>query len=369
MNIKHLLFPILIFVTTNALTNNSDNNIKKKLHVVYSHGFGQDGTIPQFAYTLGNSHSAPTYPDAPGNTDAAVFYTKPAVHVLANHLYEKIEEGHDAIAIVGYSCGGGTADNCLAQLLNYDSEYFKGTKITSQAEADRIIAAINKGAFVQTAPLLGLHKSTAISTRSTYLANATIAAGTLLAWSLYSYALDGKVSQNNINAGALIGGTLTYSLFGDELKKTYSFGIKHVAAPWYTNYYFDPNHPEPIEEVDKLRGKITCPILLHFHKDDGILENPDNDTIKVYDALKGPKTHIILTDDGSHNRRSQQFIHELKNFNGKYFEGKNLNLKATQPTLDQLKEQIYPTDCLSIASRNKTTLLAATTVILNCVSR
>ena len=372
ISIKQTLFSVfmLTIASNNILTSSEpEKKIKRKLHVVYSHGFGQDGRIPQFAYSLGDSHSAPTYPDAPGRENVAVFYTKPAVHVLANHLYEKVEEGQDAIAIVGYSCGGGTADNCLAQLLNYDPEYFKDTKITSQAEADKIIAAINNGALIQTAPLLAVRKSTIVSEPSTYFANATFAIGTFLAWNYVSSALEGHVSQNNINMGTLLAGAATYSLCGDQLKKTYSSLIKHVAVPLVTNYHFDPNHPEPIDEVQRLRGKLSCPILLHFHKKDEVLENPDDDTIKVYDAFKGKRTHIILTDDGSHNRRSQQFMSELHKFNQKYFDDKDLNLKDTQPTIEELKKQIYPTDSLSIASRNKTTLLAASAVILNCTRR
>ncbi len=367
---KQTIVSCLLFFTFNTKTDTNESNEKptKKLHVVYSHGFGEDGRIRQWVRTLGDSHSAVVYPDSPGRWDVAVLYTKPAVHELANHLYERVEEGHDAIALVGYSCGAGTGLNGLAALLNYDPDYFKGTKITSKAEADKIIAAINNGALVDTGTFLSLDKYKPVSTASTYLSHATLAAGTLAAWSICSSALEGKTSQSNINLASLISASAVYMLFGDQLKKSYSSGIKYEIAPRVTNYNFDPHHPEPINEVEKLRGKITCPILLHFHKNDGVLENPDHDTIKIYDALKGEKTHIIITDDGSHKKQSQQFIDELHKFNEKYFKCKDLDLKYTQPTVDELKKQIYPADKLSLASRNKTKIVIATTVILNSLA-
>lgn len=68
------LFLSILFLMIGSITLHSmeymdyfDKNIVK----VYSHGFGEPGGV-----------NGPTYPDAPGQINKAVFYTKSAVHAL-----------------------------------------------------------------------------------------------------------------------------------------------------------------------------------------------------------------------------------------------------------------------------------------------
>lgn len=278
-------------------------------------------------------------------------------------MHDKVSEGHDSIVLVGRSCGGGTAINCLAQLTHYDPAYFQGTKVTSKEDADKIVAAINSGAFVQTAPFLGLRKANAVAIPSAILAGATFTAATAAAYHYAPSAFEENVSEDVAKIGILGLGAATYSLFGNFLKNMYASGITRTILPYLTNYNFDSSHPEPINEVEKLRGQMTCPMLLHFNKQDGVLENPDADTIKVYDALRGDKTHIIITDDSWHNGHSLQFTKELQDFKKKHLDSKDVGQQTTQPTVDQLKKQIYPRDLMSMVARNKLATLAAAAAV------
>ena len=86
-----------------------DTKKEKKRVKVSSHGFGEDG-----------SGKGPRYPDAPGQLLKACFYTKPAVHTLADYLKDKVDEGYDAVDLEARSCGAGTAVNCLDKLIHYE---------------------------------------------------------------------------------------------------------------------------------------------------------------------------------------------------------------------------------------------------------
>lgn len=339
-----LLSSLLIFGFVQSRQDYDRDHNLKKTYMVYSHGFGEDGERnSKKRYThLGDNSSMPIYPDAPGQLNKAVFYTKPAVHMLVNHLYEIAQkEDCGSIRLVGYSCGAGTAINCLAKLAHYDEnkEYFKGTRIHSKDDADKIMQKINDGAFVATAPFLHVCKANAVAQQSEWLSAVTIAGATaVVASSLSKDKVDSRAAQFGLFAAGSL--AADYAV-GDYLKKTYAQGIVTYVLPYITGGHFDPYHEDPLQSAEQLRGKLTCPILLHFHKQDGVLGNPDEDTIKVYDALKDDKTHIIITDDAWHNSRSQQFTSELEKFDKKYLKNEHVNMRDTQPCVEELRKKIY----------------------------
>ena len=340
------LFAILIsIISINILLPKPP---KKNYHVVYNHGFGQSAESAErsaeyYSSLLGNSYSAPVYPDAPGNLSKGVFYTKPAVHTLANHLLNKVNEGKDAIILVDFSMGGRISTNCLVPLINQDLSYFEGSSIKTKEDVDRIIAAINNGARIQSAPCYSLRQTKTIQSASNFFTTATVAAGTGLVYWLGTNALSDTLSPRSQKIGWLGIGAGTYATLGTSLKNIYASAIIRFILPQLTNGHFDPNHPEPIDQVEHLRGKLTCPTLLHFHKEDGILNNPNEDTIKIYDALKNDKTHIIITDDAWHNSGSQQFKAELIAFGNRYLDlnGEHKAQKNTQPTVEELRKEIF----------------------------
>jgi hypothetical protein len=105
-------FLALIFL---CLLNNvraMENELMHKSMTVYAHGFDESSTS-NMAHDLHmgshfNKPSVPEFPDAPGRIDRACFYTKPAVHVLAQDLKKcVVAEGYEEIHLVGRSCGGG----------------------------------------------------------------------------------------------------------------------------------------------------------------------------------------------------------------------------------------------------------------------
>src|SRR5260221_596665 len=162
---KLLVLGSLLLVV--SLSHSMDNETKaKRAYVVYSHGFGEgeDYNDRNSFIHLGDSISMPVYPDAPGQLNRAVFYTKPAVHTLVNDLHEKAQkEDCESIRLVGRSCGAGTAINSLAKLAHYDEnkDYFEGSDIRSKDDADKIMQKINNGAFIATAPFLHVRKANA----------------------------------------------------------------------------------------------------------------------------------------------------------------------------------------------------------------
>lgn len=347
---KKILFFLSLSVFSFVQSMERKGDLKRD-YVVYSHGFGEGSWYNDknsFAF-LGDESYMPVYPDAPGQLQKAVFYTKPAVHTLANDLHEIAQkEDCESIRLVGRSCGAGTALNCLAKLANYDknSEYFNGSGISSKGDADKIMQKINKGAFVATAPFLHVRKANGIAIPSKILAGASVAGATAAACyygpSLCKNSVDPEVAK----WGFLSAGLATYYAFGDCIKKMYEQGIVNWIVPSVTNGHFDPRHDTPLQSVEQLRGKLTCPKLLHFNAQDWVFENPDEDTIKVYDALKDDKTHIIITDDAWHNSRSHQFAAELKKFNQKYLKDQNdmqvnIDMQVTQPTVKDLRRQIH----------------------------
>ncbi len=332
-------------------------------HVVYSHGFGENGSeVSMYAPYFKGTSSAVRYPDAPGLIERAVFYTQPAVIALANHLFDQvITNKQEKVVLIGRSTGAGTAENLLALLINYDQNksYFAGSKIRSQADADKIINAINKGGFVSTAPLLSLRKTKAVDTPSGYLAAATIAGLTAAAyyhWSSWfnkksdTDTEDNEVAENKDeqmsdderqelakteetkvanakmhkikNALVKLGiaglGGAAYYVFGDSLKNIYaSMGVNWI-VPAFTK--FDPKHIEPIDSVKTLlqSRKFTVPTLWHFNKDEDVLVNTPEDIKNMFKGAGGTEKHdVLISDDASHNTRSKQFFQKLEEFGKK----------------------------------------------------
>ncbi|HEX4068613.1 MAG TPA: hypothetical protein VHX42_00805 [Candidatus Babeliales bacterium] len=330
---------LFCFVQPNYADYNS-----KKTYIVYSHGFGEgEKHNSKERYTrLGDVSSMPIYPDAPGQLSKAVFYTKPAVHTLVNDLHEKAQKDDcESIRLVGYSCGAGTALNSLAKLAHYDEnkEYFKDTTIRSRNDADMIMQKINNGAFVATAPFLHIRKAKSIASVGESLTAITIISAAMVGTDLCS---KNKVDSRAVRFGLGAAGSFAAAyVVGDYLKKIYAQGLVTYILPYITGGKFDPHHETPLQSVEQLRGKLTCPILLHFHANDKNLENPDEDTIKVYDALKSDKTHIIITDDAWHNSSSLQFMNELEKFDKNYLKGERVDMSATQPSVEELRKKIY----------------------------
>ena len=185
--------------------------------------------------------------------------------------------------------------------------------IQSNEDAECILDAVNKGSLELTVPLLSLKKTKVVANLS----------GTLGYWfkGLFATIIDGTmycVTRGNYN----------------------------------------PFHIKPISAVKNLRGKIKCPVLIHQCTQDGVLKNPDADTVKLYDALREgneDQTHIILSknDGGWHNALSIQHVAVQNKFREQYGIEQNLvykhiqddkNLFArTQPSIDQLWAQIFST--------------------------
>ncbi len=331
------LLAFVIYSFTYSIPRHNGN----KRMVVYSHGFGEGfyNDSQSFAF-LGDSVAAPIYPDAPGNLSVAVFYTRPAVIKLADSLYDAvIIDNNTSIVLVGRSCGAGTAINCLEKLINYDPKYFEGSKITTAKQAHEIVNAVNNGAFIATVPLLHLKKVNVISISSTIMGGLTYA-GAILGGHLYSKTDRMDSNREMMKLALLSAGLMTYYATSDLVKNFYSSLLIRFIVSKLSNNYYDPNHQHPLDAIEKLRGKLTCPILLHFNRHDGVLEDPDSDTIHVYELLAGDKTHVIITDDASHNEASLQFMKVLSDFKSKYMDGNDVDLSATQPTVDEFKKQV-----------------------------
>ena len=351
---------LIIFALGSLCTVRAMDVIKDKRCVVYSHGFGEDGDgKSDFIKCFGSGISAPIYPDAPGAIKKAVFYTKPSIHVLADHLYDKVITGdNESVVLIGRSCGAGTVINCLEKLINYDADYFENSKIKSQDDASQIVAAVNKGALINVVPFLSVRKANAIAVPSAVVAGLTVVVATATAYRLGSSSFDGNIEPEMTKVGFLAAGALVYSAFADYLKKIYANIIVHFIVTRISNDCFDSRHEDPLQSVEKLRGKLNCPILLQFAQNDEVLEGPDKDTIKVYDALKGKKTHIVITKEGWHNELPKEFFDHLNCFKKTYLSEKSEIVNDTfsclaQPTVAQLRESIYPRDIKSVLSRNK----------------
>src|SRR5581483_3753462 len=111
---------------------------------------------------LGDSLSMPSYPGEPRSWS---LYSKACTHALADHLYNRVIEGKDKIILVGPCVGASIAINCLKKLAHFDDnkEYFKGSRIQEQNDAQQIIKAINNGGFIAINPLMSVKQHNAVA--------------------------------------------------------------------------------------------------------------------------------------------------------------------------------------------------------------
>jgi hypothetical protein len=128
-----------------------------------------------------------------------------------------------------------------------------------------------------------------------------------------------------------------------SLKYIYACAIDITLMPVIGGRY-NPFHIKPIAAMQALKGKIQCPVLIHCCKNDGVIANPDEDTIKLYEAFKNnDQTHILISDDANHERSSRQYAKIKKIFYNKYLYN-TVNtaglLKTTQPTIEELRKII-----------------------------
>jgi hypothetical protein len=302
-----------------------DKNIVK----VYSHGFGEPGGV-----------NGPTYPDAPGQINKAVFYTKSAVHALANYLKGAGDNGR-RIYLKGRSCGAGIVINCLYQLLYYDPVYFEGTAIKSKEDAQAIIDGINRGALELTVPLLSLKKVKVIDTASNFGGYSTAAVGVGALFYMMGAAVLPPV-------GLVSAGYASYKLVsavGSRLQNLSACSSNEYIVPAISGQHYDPSHIAPIDAVSSLQDRVKCPVLLHFCKNDGVVANPDEDTIEVYKSLRQGNennTYIILTDDDSHNYAPHNS--QYQQFHRKFADmvyGYGPKIAENQPSVQELGQQIF----------------------------
>jgi hypothetical protein len=350
-----LILSILLVVGGLNGSQGFDFSPKDSFVMVYAHGFGEPGG-PESFYHYGGSPFANQYnlreyvspkkmfnlspiaPDAPGRMDKAVFYTKPAVHKLANELYDAaIDHKAEQIYHVGFSCGAGTTLNCLGKLVELvedekNIDYFCDSKIRSKEDAEAIIKAINKGALVIKAPLLDMRNVNAIAIPSRLIGGGLIFAVIAVAyWYLASLVkeeispyMSEKMAPYAVMAGFLGSGVLSNYLFGNPVKKGVATVVTKTVLPVITNGHFDPSHITPLESVEMLRGKITCPVMLHHNENDGVLANQEWEMNKLFDAFSVDNKNVTLvkSTDGWHNSPSQQFGDAMKEFNKKHFSNK-----------------------------------------------
>ncbi len=330
---------ISLLLSLSLFPSNTSNDVQG---IVYSHGFGEYGPFSYFAsffaqqYKFECEFSGPTYPDAPGRADKAVFYTKPAVIALVNHLHTIVQSGKNVIHLIGFSCGGGTAINALAKLTDYENNknYFKDSGITSQ-DAQAIIDAINKGSLVLSAPLLDVTRSNLIMNGGAVLSGVTCAVSMAALYyatadrvnnfvlsRIESYVpsrFKSFISSALTKVGFFSLGCCVYFVLGKYLKNMYANKFVNHILPIISHSNFDPTHETPVEGLYSLQGKLMCPILVHINENDGILQVTDDDKIQLSSAFDNGKMELLITNDGSHNELSQQLRDAVAKFNDRYF--------------------------------------------------
>ena len=124
--------------------------------------------------------------------------------------------------------------------------------------------------------------------------------------------------------------------------------IDKIAMPIITRGNYNPWHTKPIGAAETLKGKLKCPVLIHQSYNDGVLADPNKDTVRLYRALRNGnenKTHILLTKDGNHNWPSPK--HEtIKGLWKAYYKNKASNqpewVKETRPEVADLRAQVAP---------------------------
>jgi hypothetical protein len=331
---------IMSFQKNKSFTSRSGNTIR----------IGDDDTTFVNSYAmkfapLGQSLSVPTYPDESlhlsESVSKAVFYTKPAVISLAEHLHECINvEGKKRVIVVGPCLGASIATNCFKKLAQFDKDYFSGTSIESVDQAQSIINAVNNGGFVAIVPLLDVKKHNAIALPSALLSSLTFAAATTFA---YSYGSDAIANDPEVAKLSLMSaGLLAYCATGDYVKNAYAHVIQHLIVPLLSRGNYDPSHESPIDIITDLKEVITGPVVFNFTEQDWVMEWADDDVIKLYEAFAGEKTHMVITNDKGHMEISPKLLEFLESFKEKYVQGNSeVDLSQTQPSIDEFKNKIY----------------------------
>jgi hypothetical protein len=106
------------------------------------------------------------------------------------------------------------------------------------------------------------------------------------------------------------------TLYLTQLFKTGLYYSGHYCLlPMLTRGYYSPSALKPIDAATTLKG-FDVPIFLRFNLHDGVL--PPTDDARAYQALMGPKTHLIISEYGTHNRWDAAFIFQLNAFRKKY---------------------------------------------------
>jgi len=97
--------------------------------------------------------------------------------------------------------------------------------------------------------------------------------------------------------------------------------------------------------MKRLTNFFKCPVLIHCCMHDEALENPDKDTIALYECFYQGNEHntfIVLSDDGAYNRPSKEYkrIHNL--FRGSFVGNQEgaADLKKHNLTPDEIKKKI-----------------------------
>ena len=351
MNIKKIaklaVFTVLMGGDLVALAQS-----KKEWAYMYSHTFGEPN----------GKGNGPTYPDAPARIFSACFYTKPSVHVWANYAKKLVDKGANAINLNTKSCGAGIAVNGLAKLHDYDSAYWAGSNIRSKEDASKVFDALNNGLWNLNVPLFDLRKARAMTLLGSGLSKATIGAACWKAYSLGVFSVAPYVAVPLAIAAAVAANYVA----GPLLKKAW-INMLDLSMFVVTRGNYNPFHIRPIEAALKLRKKLTCPILISQCQHDGLLENPDKSTLKFYEALRDGhehNTHFLLIEDAGHNSFSKKELEVRNAFWIKYdydevitYTDKKGNirgvprdvedaLKGTQPTLDELRNRIFPSSMM-----------------------
>lgn len=339
--INFMIFFNFVFLSAVINTDPLHVSQNEKLVHLYSHGFGENGPFGNgTAYTA--DVEGPAFPDAPGQLDVAVFYTKPAVDVLADHVNHVLtrspeqepflhpprdKDVQNKLLIEGLSCGAGTLINFLARL-------YAGEHDSAEKETMKKIDSAFKG-FILGVPFLDVKRVASLCYAAKVVAiGMTVGSYKLLKFALKKYSKTVDTEKTTDTAKKLAAYCMVLPLTYVVAHKAFMYGITRFIFPWFTGYRFDPTYPTPLESLEKIKGKIKVPVLLHFCKDDGTLINEKDDILKTYRAFRegnGKQTFIVLTEpgEGSHNQPSDRWLNVRQTF---------INAVKQNQSFDELKQ-------------------------------
>ncbi|HLW72608.1 MAG TPA: hypothetical protein VKR54_01025 [Candidatus Babeliales bacterium] len=316
--IKNIVLFFMLIMSC-AILSSSVSTASDEVAVVVAHGFGGTGGkdksfVKAIARAFGvfndDSRHAPDFPDAGGYYSRTVLYTKPAVLVLVQKLNEVIQNGKTVIHLVAHSCGGGTAINMLAKLIDYEKnkDYFEDAGITL-AHAQAILAALKRGSINITAPLLTAEKSQTIMRMG-----AALSAGTCMAACAGLYYAAADLVQSVVGSvatefGCVAAGLGAYYVLGKQLKRLYvKYGIRYI-MPLVSRYNFDPYHPTPLESLDVLEDGIITRVQLCA--DDEIVHFASEDVEK----LRAKATCLQIVADAGHHTIAKSLCNAISKKN------------------------------------------------------